>query len=614
MEFKEFDEYEEFNELDVLKTRKNIDLNEFARLVEVGELKIEDAIEKLNIKSLKEIATLKDKNNCDLLQIALKNNYSKLVSIILNGVKSIKQDRELVYGRRSASKAIDPSTDRVVDGDTYDERPYYSYTTSEETIDLFSDFDLFRLDGEGKNSIAYAITYNKDAFYQLITKSNDLRIKQLNLSSPTKGNNLDLINYLLRSLNGKSQPNLVASIQKLLKDPEQLNRISSFDLERLTEKLIIEPDNQQELQIIDCYLQIASQGQIDKLWRSIMTFYGPSTAVRGESIVGVLSRGGINSVERLLDLQERIMAKSVNISKNDLDLITKTKLSTNNSSEHTRVVDAMLRLTDLFDVSKDPKTIINKSPDVLKAYFGSDYENIVKTIVNSDVPSKEVLKKAIKCKWDKTRISMFSDLGPNMSSVSEDGHTLFNELTEEEIVNLFKYHNPKLSNEAVYDITDKEILSNGNIRSKNENLQSVENIYSAVYNYVPVENIEEFCNQMLLKFNVQNQFFHNVIDPLENFHESPDFRILNNKLEELYNGKYDGFKRIGDSYEEKLKKIKENDLESQNKKEDLTKQKEFYKSIEELIKENENLKRENDLLRKQLIANPQLSNDDSISK
>ena len=98
----------------------------------------------------------------------------------------------------------------------------------------------------------------------------------------------------------------------------------------------------------------------------------------------------------------------------------------------------MVRYNELFRFNdSNLETFVNKPSNVLKAKLGEDYKEVLKARINSQTPSKELVKKALKCKWDsldsETRISLFDTINSDIFKPNEDGHTIFYELSSQVI-------------------------------------------------------------------------------------------------------------------------------------------------------------------------------------
>ncbi len=447
-----------------------MDINDLAKKIETGEIELKDALRYLKV-SFDDIAKIEDYYGLNLLQIAIKNNYNYLVDQLINGIYT----EEMVID----FKVQPPTRKKTL-----------------KHIELLSKFDLFKPSKEGYCAIDYALMYNKEAFYKLLNNSRDRRIYSIVFDSPTKGHNLTLLNYLFRTFMTNQQNNeLNLAIHNIISEPTHiLNTLDRTSSSWLFSNYILS-DNELITKFVNIILNKITDEKASELWNVIMDI-----CYNSKNPTTFCSNLTKEQANKLLNIQESLLHRNIYVSQSDLAILNNTKLFNSNNNESLKGREFIRKYHDLFLFNADDTiyNYIDKPSSILRAKFGDNYEEILKQELRHREPSRKLLKKIIKCKFDDNnpRITLLPKLGLNMITPDESGHTLFSELTSDEILKVFKYFDPPLSNQAIYDITSKRFLSELYITKNYFDANAIRKVYKAICDYTPTEDVESFCTEM----------------------------------------------------------------------------------------------------------------------
>lgn len=580
-------------------------LEEFAKVVNDGQLTLKDAVEYLGLYKIKDIVNIRGNNDMDLLQIAIINNYNNLFNQIIDGIDIEKEEYHYVTGHHYAS----------VNGSSKSSPPSYRRVTSIEHIDLFNEFDLFRKDSLGNNAINYAIN-NKDAlrniymFYSIVEKTNDSRILDMTFTPPLGfgEQDLDLLNYLisLYIANGQSVK-LLPPILKLMKKKDMFQKL--FFGTGYSIQLLIDMDLSDSptrffngkrsyifYNLLDNILSICNKEERTYIWRYVIKEYFSDKIIKK----------GLQAASNLLELMERMLQYGVDIEKSDLDLINSISITSSNRDDCDLIDKSSVlesskqKRANLFnyDINK-LETLTGKSPDVLRAVLGENYLEKLKELIDKNPNNIDALKNAINGKWDterNSRLFLFDNIGKIIGIPNKEGHTLFAALTCEEIIMIFDKYSPVvLTNEAILDLADKPIYIESYARRLNPLI--VTKVYDAIYNYIPKENIEEFCDKILAKLQIDDDSLFSINGRLDRvFHY---FTLDNEKVVDNLQHRFSKYgSQDEDSYCSKIKKIKTEAMEKKEQEQQKKiNEKDIYIILQDLAKQIEELKEENKKLK-----------------
>ena len=574
-------------------------LDDFAKMVEEGQLSLKDAAEYLDLDDIEDIVKSRGINDMDLLQIAISNNYGNLFNQIIDGIEikktKIRHDSGYQYARVNGSSTSSPPRRRKV--------------TNKEHINLFNQFDMFRKDSLGKDAFYYALNNsNHDMFYSMVAECNDSKLTDMTFKSPLLNKNwpeVDLLSFLMDSYLTNGNEKLFLAIEKLVKnkglyeklffgDGYTIPNLISFNMNNYPDKTGQEKDIP-EPKLLDLILASGSKEERTYIWQYVVEEYFEDKQLEKRSAI---------EVNNLLNFMNKMLQSGVDIERKDLDLINSFNFNLTDYDKFWGVDNGFLesvnkKRENLFncDISR-LETLTGKSPDVLRAVLGENYLEQLKIMIEKEPNNVEAFRNAIIGKWDtehNSRLFLFQNVGELIGVPNKDGHTLFSLLTSEEIVEIFDKFNPVLSNEAVMDIAEKPVFRNTN--GKYDPL-AVKKVYDAIYDYVPTENVEDFCNQMLSKTQIDNDslfYFCGRIDFDYDGMSSPEYEMAVRSVLKRFS-KFESQK--DDSYASKIQSIREEAIErrkaEQQKK---SEEKEMYVTMQDLAKQNKDLRAENEQLR-----------------
>lgn len=574
-------------------------LDDFAKMVEEGQLLLEDAIEYLDLDDIEDIVKSHGSNDMDLLQIAISNNYGNLYNQIINGIDIETTKIRHVPGHQYAR----------VNGSSTSSPPRRRRVTNKEHINLFNRFDMFRKDGLGKDALSYALNNsNQDMFYSMVAECNDSKLTNMTFKSPLLQNNwpeVDLLSFLMDSYVTNGNEKLFSSIEQLVKNKDLYENLFfgdgytiplliGFNMRNYPDKTGQKKDAPYS-KLLDLIVATGSKEERTYIWQYVVEEYFEDKQLEKRSAI---------EADNLLNFMNKMLQSGVDIERKDLDLINSFNFNLIDLDKHLGEDNAFLasvnqKRNNLFncDISR-LETLTGKSPDVLRAVLGENYLEQLKGMIEKEPTNIDAFRNAIIGKWDterNSRLFLFQNVGELVGVPNKDGHTLFSLLTSEEIVEIFDKFNPVLSNEAVMDIAEKPVFRNTN--GKYDPI-AVKKVYDAIYDYVPTENIEDFCNKMLPKTQIDNDSlfdFHGGIDFDYDGMSSPEYEMAVDSVLKRFS-KFKSQK--DDSYANKIQKMKDEAIErrkaeQQKKSED----KEMYVTMQDLAKQNKDLRAENERLR-----------------
>ena len=574
-------------------------LDNFAKMVEEGQLLLEDAMEYLDLDNIEDIVKSRGSNDMDLLQIAISNNYGNLYNQIVNGIDIESTKIRHVPGHQYAR----------VNGSSTSSPPRRRRVTNKEHINLFNKFDIFRKDSLGKDAFTQALnSSNQDMFYSMVAECNDLsKLTNMTLKSPWVPNNwpeVDLLSFLMYSYasNRERSEKLFPAIERLIKNKDLYEKLFFGDSYIVQHLISLNMNNyagivRPDTKLLDLILANGSKEERTYIWQYVVGEYFEDKQ---------LEKRSAKEADSLLNFMNKMLQSGVDIERKDLDIINSFNFNLTDFDEHLGADNVFLasvnkKRENLFncDVSR-LETLTGKSPDVLRAVLGENYLEQLKAMIEKEPINIDAFRNAINSKYWSTegspRMYMFKNIGELIGAPNEEGHTLFASLTSEEIVEVFDKFNPVLSNEAIMDLADKPIFKDTNGKL---NPLAVQKVYDAIYDYVPAGDIENFCDQMLLKSQ-------NKSDSLFDFSGGYDDtyrRMRNLEYEMAVQGVLerfdDTFPQNSQYYGNKIQKMKEEAIE--RRKEEQQKkieEKEMYVTMQDLAKQNKDLRAENEQLRR----------------